>query len=295
MVAITGATGQTGSKIANFLLDNNKKIRVICRTEDKLNAFKKRGAEIAVGDQSDLQFLTNALKNCDAMYLMIPPKIDTPDTRKYYNLLGDTAIEAIRKSGVKKVVFLSSIGAELDVGTGPVLGLHDLENKLNALTQIDLVTLRPAYFMENFLVNIPLIKQKRISGSAMPPNVPFAMIATRDIAKKAAELLTTQAFSGHTIIELFGDRISCKDATRLIGEAVGIPDLPYVHFSDEDTVKSMTGMGFSENLARSLVEMTASIGKGLFHPTQIDPLKPNTNTTFKSFVDEVFKPEFKVA
>jgi uncharacterized protein YbjT (DUF2867 family) len=227
------------------------------------------------------------------MYLMIPPKMDTPDILKYYNLLGDTAIEAILKSGVKKVVFLSSFGAELDTGTGPVLGLHDLENKLSALTQIDLVILRPAYFMENFFVNIPLIKQKRMMGNTMPPNVPFAMIATRDIAKKAAELLTTQDFSGHKIIELFGDRISYKEATRLIGEGIGMPDLPYVHFSDEDTVKSMIGMGFSENLAKSLVEMTASIGKGLFNPTLIDPLKPNTSTTFKLFVDVVFKPEFK--
>ena len=295
MIAITGATGQTGSKIANLLLNNGQKIRVIGRSENKLKPFKERGAEIAVGNQDDIQFLTNAFRNSNAVYLLIPPKMDVRDIREYYNLIGDTSIEAIIKSGVKKVVFLSSMGAELNSGTGPVLGLYDIESKLGRLTDVDLAILRPAFFMENFLANIPLIKHEHINSTTMPKDVPFVMISTIDIAKKVAEHLTSQSFTGHNIIELFGDRLSYREITRLIGEAIGIPDLPYVQASDAVAFKNMTGMGVSENMANSLIEMTGAIGKGLIHPTMIDPLKPNTNTNFQTFVNEVFKPAYQNA
>ena len=295
MITITGATGHTGSKIANILLNRGKKICVVGRSGEKLKSFKERGAELAIGDQSDLQFLTKAFSGSDAVYLLVPPKMDTPDIRNYYNKIGDVAVEAILKSGVKKVVFLSSLGAELPSGTGPVIGLHDVEAKLDKLTQIDLVILRPAYFMENTIGNASLIKKQHINGNTLPPDTPVSMIATRDIANKAAELLSTLSFSGHTIIDLFGDRISSREVTRQIGEVIGMPDLPYVQFTESDAVKGFTSMGSSENLARSFVEMNNAIGKGLVHPTQIDPLKPNTETSFKEFVRIEFEPVYKKA
>jgi uncharacterized protein YbjT (DUF2867 family) len=295
MIAITGATGQTGSKIANLLLDKGKKIRVVGRSGDKLSSLKDRGAELAVGDQGDVDFLTRTFSGCEAVYLLIPPKMDIADLRVHYNTMGDIAVEAIRKSGVKKIVFLSSLGAELAAGTGPVVGLHDVEAKLGKLTQVDVIILRPGYFMENLLRNVSLIKNQHINGNTTPPDAPVAMIATRDIAMKAAELLATPLFSGHTVIDLFGDRISYKEATKHIGTVIGFPELPYVQFSDADAIKGMAGMGMSENLARLFVELSSSIGKGLVHPTQIDPLKPNTSTSFKTFAKEVLGPVFKNA
>jgi uncharacterized protein YbjT (DUF2867 family) len=290
MITITGATGNTGSKIANLLLDDGHKIRVIGRSEDKLKKLKERGAETAIGDQGDVVFLTKAFKGSDAIYLMIPPKLDTSDVRAYYNTVGEVAVKALNDSGVKKVVVLSSMGAELISGTGPVLGLHDLEAKLGKLTQFDIAILRPAYFMENLLNNIQLIKHQHINGNTLPPDAIFPVIATRDISNKAKELLTGLNFKGHTIIELFGDRISYREATRQIGLAIGKPDLPYVQFTPEDTIKSMMTMGLSENIVKSFIEMGDTIAAGLVHPTQIDPSTPNTSTTFKTFAVEVFKP-----
>jgi uncharacterized protein YbjT (DUF2867 family) len=295
MIAITGATGQTGSKITNLLLDKKQKIRVIGRSEEKLLPLKKRGAEIAVGNQEDAAFLTKAYTGCDAVYLLIPPKMDTPDLRAHYNKFGDAAVEAIKKSGVKIVIFLSSLGAELESGSGPVIGLHDVEAKLRKLKDTGIVFLRPGYFMENTLTNASLIKNQHINGNTTPPNAKVAMIATKDIAKKAAELLTTQSCKGHMIVDIFGDKLSYKDATKEIGNAIGIPDLPYIQFTDADAIKAMTGMGLSENMAQSFVELSASIGKGLIHATQIDPDKPNTQTSFATFAKEIFTPAYKKA
>lgn len=295
MIAITGATGQTGSKIANILLDKKQKIRVIGRSEEKLLHLKNRGAEIAVGSQEDVSFMTKAFTGCNSVYFLIPPKMDTFDVRSYYNQLGDIGVEAIKKSNVKTVIFLSSIGAELDAGTGPVIGLHDVEAKLEKLKDTGIVFLRAGYFMENTLTNVSLMKTQRINGNTMPPDAKVSMIATKDIAEKAAELLVSQSGKEHVIVEIFGDSISYKDATALIGKAIGIPDLPYIQFTEADTLVAMTSMGVSQNLAQSFIEMASSIGKGLIHTTQIDPLKPNTSTTFKTFAQEVFAPIYKKA
>ena len=270
MITITGATGQTGSKIANLLLEKGKKIRVIGRSEEKLAWLKEKGAETAVGDQGDVSFLTKAFSGSDAVYVLIPPKMDAPSVRDHYKKLGDVAVEAIRKSGVKKVVFLSSLGAELDAGSGPIIGLHDVEAKLANLKNVDVAILRPGYFMENTLMTASMIRTQHINGNATPPDAPVSMIATRDIAQKAAELLATPSFSGQTIIDLFGERISYREATKQIGEAIGIPELPFVQFPGNDSINGMTGMGLSEDLARSFVELSAAIGKGMIHPTRIE-------------------------
>jgi uncharacterized protein YbjT (DUF2867 family) len=295
MIAITGATGQTGSKIADLLLDAGKKIRVLGRSEENLRHFKERGAEIAVGNQENLSFLTKALKGCEAVYLLIPRKMDTNNIILYYDTLGDVAVQAIQKSGIKKVVFLSSLGAELDSGTGPVVGLHNVEAKLAKLAQTDIVFLRVGAFMENILMNASLIKNQHINGNAILPDAPVAMVATKDIARKASELLAAPTFTGHRVVDLFGDRITYKEATTQIGEAIGIPELPYVQFSDADAVKGMMGMGLSKNMAESYAEMSSAISKGLIIPTQIDPLKPNAATSFREFANEVMKPALQKA
>lgn len=295
MIVITGATGKTGSKIAERLLEKGQKICLIGRTEEKLIPFRKKGAEIKVGDLTDQAFFTRALNHAEALYLLIPPNFSTDNVRAYYNKMGDIAVSSIISSGVKKVVFLSSLGAELGSGTGPVVGLHDVEQKLNILKDVDMVFLRPGYFMENILTNIPLMVQKHINGGTAKPDSQISMIATTDIAAKAAELLADRTFTGHTIVDLFGDIITSREATKIIGNAINSGELPYMHFSDQDSIASMKEMGLSENIASSFAEMSHAFDKGIVHATQIDPHTPNTQTRFVQFVNEVFKPAYQLA
>jgi uncharacterized protein YbjT (DUF2867 family) len=295
MIVVTGATGKTGSIITELLLEKGEKVRAIGRSSERLKRFRDKGAEIEAGDQSDPIFLTRAFSNADSAYLLIPPKFDALDIRVFYNTMGEAVVAAIKDSGVKKVVFLSSIGAELEYGTGPVTGLHDVEEKLKWLIGVDVAILRPGYFMENTLGTIPLIKNQRINGGSMVSNAPVTMIATRDIAVEAAKLLAEKAFLGLSVIDLFGDRLTYAEATRHIGAAIGIPDLPYVQSSDEDAVAAFRKMGLSENVALSYVELSRAISAGKVQPTQIDPESPNTPTRFKQFAEEVFRPAYKMA
>lgn len=292
MVAITGASGNTGSKLAKKLLLMGEKVRVIGRSEKNLKSLKEKGAEVWVGDQSDVAFLTKAFTGCDVAYLLIPPKFDAENVRAYYNHMGDLAIEAVKKSGLKKLVFLSSLGAEQEYGTGPVIGLHDVELKLKALKNVDIVFLRPGYFMENTLGNVQLIKSQHINGNPTRPDAPVYMIATKDIAEKAAEILHKRNFTGHSVVDLYGQKISYAEATRIIGERIGEPQLPYIQFPDKQALEALEQMGLSESVASSFVELAQAINEGRVHVTQLKTDTPTSPTTYNQFVEEVFYPAY---
>ena len=293
MIAITGASGQTGSKLAELLLRQGEKIRVFGRSAEKLHRFASRGAEIKVGDQEDQSFLTDAFRGVDSLYAMIPPKFNAEDVLVHYKEMGEALVRAISGSGIHRIVFLSSFGADLDKGTGPVLGLHNVELMLGELKDIDIAFLRPASFMENQLGNIPLIKNKKIIGSVAAPDTFVHLIASKDISSKAAELLMRGVFKGPQIFELFGDRLPWSRITAMIGEAIGVPSLPYIKFSDEDYIKGFMSMGASQNIAASFAEMIHTIESGKVFPHAIDPEKPNTPTRFAEFVKDVFVPAYK--
>lgn len=292
MITITGATGKTGSVAADILLDKGENIRVVGRTGEKLKKFQLRGAEITVGDQGDEKFLTEALHGSDALYLLIPPKFDTDDFRKYYNSLGDVAVQAIRTSGLRKVVFLSSLGADQPEGTGPVVGLHDVEQKLMRLDNVDTVFLRPGYFMENTLGTLEIIMSKAMNGGPIPGNVKVMMAATADIGAKAAELLLDRSFTGHDIVEIIGDRISFNEITSILGQTLGIPALHYMQFSDQDAEAAFMGMGLSQNVAHSYVELMHAIADGTLSALQTAPDIFTAPTRFTDFAEKVFKPVF---
>jgi uncharacterized protein YbjT (DUF2867 family) len=295
MIVVCGASGKTGSKAAETLLAKNRPVRVLGRSLDHLKWLGEKGAQIMTGDQADESFLTNAFSGADAVYLLVPPKLDADNPVKYYNVMGDVAISAIKKARIKKVVFLSSLGADLDAGTGPVLGLHDVERKLDTLKDVDMVFLRAGYFMENMLTNVGLIKAQKINGNTVTSRAPVQMVASRDVGLKAAELLDKAAFKGHSVLELFGHRISFEDATRIIGEKTGFPDLKYVQFTAQDSVTAMTGMGISTGVAAGFVEMSNSISQGKIATRKLDPEKPNAPTRFEKFVEDVLVPAFNVA
>ena len=133
MIVITGATGNTGRPAAETLLAKGEKIRAIGRDQSKLQPFAARGAETFAGNAEDAQAMAAAFQGADAVYLMLPPNMQTEDYRAYQERVSDAYATAVKASGVKHVVTLSSLGAQHAQGTGPVVGTHNLEEKLNAI------------------------------------------------------------------------------------------------------------------------------------------------------------------
>jgi uncharacterized protein YbjT (DUF2867 family) len=167
---------------------------------------------------------------------------------------------------VKYVVNLSSQGAHLSDKTGPIKGLHDQEQRLNKLKGVNILHLRPTYFMENLLANIDMIKQMNIMGSAIRGDMKLPMIATQDIAQFAAERLLKKDFSGMTVKDLLGQRdVSMNEAAEIIGKKIDKPDLKYVQFSYEDTEKALVDMGFSADVAGLFIEMSKAFNQKLIN------------------------------
>jgi uncharacterized protein YbjT (DUF2867 family) len=261
-------------------------VRVIGRSAARLQQFVDRGAEAAVGDLKDSGFLTRAFTGATAVFAMIPPDYTATDFRAYQNEIGASLATAITNSGVRYVVSLSSQGAELSDGTGPIVGLHDQEERLSRLAGVNVLHLRPGYFMENLLMNIPLINQLGITGSAMNGDRKFAMIATRDIAAHVAERLVKRDYTGMHVHDLLGQRdLSLSEATDVIGRRIGYPDLRYVQFSYEEAAQGMTEMGFSADVCNLFIEMSKALNDGIYGVNRPRTPENTTPTSIEEFAE----------
>jgi len=284
MIVITGATGNIGSKAADILLDKGEKVRVVGRNAQGLRRFVDKGAEAAVGNLKNTAFVTKAFEGADAVFAMIPPDYTSGDFRAYQNEIGISLATAIEKAEVGYVVNLSSQGAELPGKTGPIMGLRDQELRLNKLEGADIVHLRPTYFMENLLMNIPLINRVGVASSAVRGDLKFAMIATRDIAAQVAALLVARDFEGTSVRDLLGQRdVSLDEAVAVIGRAISRPGLKYVQASYLEAAQGMREMGISTDLARLFTEMARALNEGLFAVGRRRTPQNTTPTSIEEF------------
>jgi uncharacterized protein YbjT (DUF2867 family) len=281
-----GATGNIGSKLANILLDKGEKVKVIGRSAERLKPFVDHGAEAAVGDVSDVGFLTNAFKSANAVFALIPPAYTAKDFRGYYNEIGANIVKSIQESGVKHVVFLSSHGAHLSEKTGPVKGLYDVEQQLNHLADVNILHLRPTNFMENLLANIGMIKNMGMNGGGVKGDIKISMIATKDIASVAAEHLLKRDFSRKAVHELLGERdVSMEEVTKVFGKKIGKPDLRYVQFSPEEEKKGLRDFGLSDDASDQLVELSQAMNDSLIAVNIPRTAKNTTGTSIEEFAD----------
>ena len=281
MYAIVGATGNTGRFIAEALLKDGETVRVIGRDATRLKPLVDGGAETFVASIDDTPAMVRAFTGATAVYTMIPPNYGAADLRAYHRRIGETLGTALERAHVPFVVNLSSLGAQLSDGAGPISGLHDVEQRLNRLPDSHVLHLRPGYFMENLLWNRDLIATQGINGTPLRSNLAISMIATRDIATAATQRLRLRDFSGKRTQELLGHQdLTMVEATAVIGKATGNPSLHYVQFPYEAAEEAMLGMGMSADTARNFVELYRA-----FNEERVTPLEPRTpaNTTATSF------------
>jgi uncharacterized protein YbjT (DUF2867 family) len=284
MYAILGASGKTGSAAAETLLAAGRKVRAIGRSAAHLEKLVRRGAEAAVGNATDAEFLTHAFDGVEGVYAMEPVDYTRPDVLGQYARLSEAISGALRRAAVRRVVALSSLGGELPAGSGPIAGLHGFEQAL-AATGADRLVLRPGYFFENFFGSLPVIRQAGVNGGAFEPQTPVPMTATRDIGAAAADELMRGDFRGVEVRELTSpDDLDMTAATRLLGAAIGKPDLAYVRFPDEGFMAGIVQAGFSRDAAGLLLEMAHAFNAGLVARRQ--PRTPRTTapTRFSEFV-----------
>jgi uncharacterized protein YbjT (DUF2867 family) len=290
LYVILGASGNTGSIIANFLLSKGQKVRVVGRDVGRLAGFVRQGAEAFTADLTDAAALTKAFSGARAAYLLLPPITSREDQERE----SDAIAKAVRESGLRYAVYLSSYGAHVPEGTGPIVGLHSTEQKLNAISDLSVLHLRAAYFMENNLAAIGTIQGMGIFGHALLPDLKLPMIATRDVGDYAALRLLDLDFSGKQTRELLGERdLSMTEVTAAIARGIGKPDLRYVQFPYEQMQQGLTQAGFSPKKAAVYIEMFTAINTGILAAQEPRSLENSTPTSFEKFVQDVFAPAYR--
>ena len=293
MYVVLGASGNTGHVVAQQLLAEGKKVRAISRNAEHLQFLTADSAEKFVGDAANAESLTKAFQQAEAVYVMIPPNTTTDDVRGFQNRVSDSIAKALRTAAVKNVVALSSIGAEKPSGTGPVAGLYDFEQKLSQL-DANVLFLRAGYFMENTLPQAPAIRATGSTVGPLRPDLKLPMIASRDIGRAAAQSLSRLDFRGKQIHELHGERdLDFNEITRIIGLAIGKPDLKYIQAPADRMRPTLVQMGMSENFASLLLEMAAALNSGSMHFRESRTAGNTTPTTYENFVAEFFVPAYR--
>jgi uncharacterized protein YbjT (DUF2867 family) len=253
-----------------------------------------RGADAAVGDAADAAFLAAAFRGSDSVYTLMPPDPTHPDYRTYQTKVGEAIAKAVRDSGVKHLVFLSSVGADQPSGTGPIAGLHEHEQRLRTIPGLNSLSLRAAYFFENHLLSLGLIKHQGVNGSALAGDLPIAMTATADIGREAARALRARDFTGAAVRELLGPRdFTFKETTSILGKAIDRPDLAYVQFPYEAAFDGMVTMGLSKSMASLYVEMSRGFNEGRIRSVEGRNLRNTTPTRFEDFAAQILAPAYR--
>ncbi len=264
MFVIAGVTGHVGSVAAKELISRRKTVKVIVRDAAKGAAWSKLGAQVAVGSLDDAAFLTGALKGAEGFFALLPPNFAVPDLLAAQKKTSDSIAAAVKASGVAYVVMLSSVGADLAEGTGPIKGLHYLEHALRA-TGATVTAVRPGYFQENIANSLVPARQAGIFPNFMASaDYPVPMIATKDIGALVAESLLHKPAKSE-VVDLHGPAYTVRQAAQMLGKALG-KELKVVDIPAVGHVDAMMKAGFPEHIAKSFAEMYAGFGSGRIKP-----------------------------
>lgn len=260
---ITGSLGNISRPLATGLVQAGHSVSVITHREANRGEIEAIGAKALVGSVEDAAFIRSAFADADAVYLMIPPNFAVADWFAYQRAVADNYIAAIRNSTAGHIVLLSSIGAHLRKGAGPIDGLGYLEEQLQALQDKAVRILRPSYFYHNLLAQIGLVKTAGIMGANFGnTDEKLVLVHPADIAAAALEELQELKFEGYTIRYVSSDERHPQEIASLLGTVIGKPGLPWVTFTDEQSLEGMKGAGLSDPIAQGYTTMGAAIRKG---------------------------------
>jgi uncharacterized protein YbjT (DUF2867 family) len=264
MFVIAGVTGHVGSVIANELLDKKQKIKVLVRDSKKGTEWSNRGSEVAVGALDDQAFLTRALRGASGFFTLLPSNYQATDFYAYQRKTADAIAGAVRDASVPHVVLLSSVGADLPSGTGPIKGLHYLENLIRGTGTL-LTAIRAGYFQENLGGAVAPAKQQGIFPNFTPSaDYPMPMIATKDIGMLAVQSLLAKPRASE-VIDLHGPAYSQRQLAEKLGAALG-KKLQVVDIPEAEWIPAMTKSGLQQPVAEVFAEMYRAFATGIIKP-----------------------------
>lgn len=292
-VTITTPAGHIGSKLADILLKSGEaQVTALARTPSKVENLAARGARIVAGDQLDPTAVDKAVEGADVLFWLTGVDYTARNVRARYNQFADAASGVLRRHPQLRIVHLSSIGAQLPDRTGPIKGLYDAEQKLNAAGR-DVIHLRANYFMENVLSSLPTIASDGAIYATQPGAATIEQVATADIAEAAAHYLL-RGTRGHHVVDIFGpENISFDQVAATVGKTISKP-VSHVQIPPDALKAALTSAGLSADLAAELAELQQAMADGVLD-ARVGDLQWKGKVTFANFAQEVIEPGYRQA
>lgn len=262
-VIVTGSLGNIGKPLTSALVQKGHTVTVISSNPAKQKDIETLGATAAIGSLEDARFLTRVFTGADVVYCMVPPNYHTTgaDPIVYCKQIGNNYAQAIRQSGVKRVIHLSSFGADLDKGTGIILGAHHVEQILGELSDVAITHMRPTYFYYNMLHYVGMIKNAGLIATNYGEEDKLILVSPLDIAAAIVEEIETPA-TGRKVRYVASDELTANEAARILGAAIGKPDLKWVTITNDQMQHGLEANGVPPNIAALTVEMFACLHSG---------------------------------
>lgn len=262
-ITITGSLGNISRSLTQKLVAQGHHVNVISSDASKAGAIRKLKANPLIGSVTDYEFVKHSFEGSDAVYLMVPPNFSAPDYKAFTIAVGKNYARALRETGIKYAVNLSSSGSPL-AGKPPLENYQNLETFLDELPQVNVLNLRPGGFYTNFYGSMELIKNQGIIGNNFGDNVNMVMSHPEDIAEVAAEALSNLSFTGKSARYIISDTKNGRQIAQILGAAIGKPELTWIPFTDEQLLQALLQKGFSKDAAQHyIVDMGIAIREGL--------------------------------
>jgi uncharacterized protein YbjT (DUF2867 family) len=288
-IVINTPNGSIGRGLAEKLLAAGKSLTVISRTADKVAALAKQGARVVQGSIDEPAVLERALAGAEALFWLTPPSV-RPDFLAWAVQTARVAAQAAKAQGVKRVVVLSSVGAQTGRGTGPVGALKEVEEAF--LTAVPNVTvLRPGFFMENLLRSVDSIAKAGAIFQPIPADWRLPMVATADIAAKAAEVFLDATWTGHRYLGVHGPTdLSHREVAEILSKELGRP-VQYTEVTLDQARQAMLGVGMPAFQVDLMLEMYAAVAQGKMKAAEPRTAETTTPTTLAHFAQSVIRPQ----
>jgi uncharacterized protein YbjT (DUF2867 family) len=261
-IITAGSLGNVATPLVKQLVAAGHDVTVITSNPDKQDAITALKATAAVGSIADAAFLTNTFTGADAVFAMMPPAMGTTNMIENIAQAGQAYATAIRNAGIRRMVFLSSVGADASEGNGPIQGVHRVEQIFQQLTDVNVTVLRSGFFYVNFLRDIPAIKNRNTFGNNYNGADTLALTHPLDLANAIATALQEKG-NGYEVKYVVSDISTGNELASLFGQAIGKPELSWTMIPDEQLQQGMTAAGISPELVGLITEMGQGVRKGI--------------------------------
>ena len=263
-IIVTGSLGHISKPLTKELVEKKHAVTVISSNPGKQKDIEALGATAAIGSLEDVGFLAATFTGADAVYTMIPPNNyfdPNLDLMAYYPRIANNYAQAIQQSGVKRVVYLSSIGAHLAQGSGILIGHYKGEGIMNNLSDVAITFMRPVAFYYNLYSYVDMIKKAGFIGANFGEEDKGAWVSPIDIASAIAEEIVTP-LAGRKVRYVASDELTCNEVAGILGKAIGKPDLKWIIITSEQMQSGLEAAGMQPRIAAGLVEMYAALRSG---------------------------------